>query len=334
MAPAAAGASEALAAGSGKTAAFALPILERLLFRDRRVAATYALVLTPTRELAVQVGLSPAAGPQPLVPGPAATRPVTVACAAAWACRGSEAASGPERHPATSGAGTRRPGKGLRRPTSGAAQVHSMIQRLAQHTDVRLALAVGGLSLQSQATALRARPEIVVATPVGRALLQQQCDMSSVGFSLGSDAARACQARLTHHHSRPGGPPLPPQPQQGCHSSRALKSGRRLVPHAAPPFAPLPQPLCCLLSHSPQPPVPPHVCACAQPNSQGQSNSASPPPHLWFQGPGAHPQVTRDQQLSASAGADTYHLWLALRPWASQCLEVHARTLEPEAWTG
>ena len=42
-------------AGSGKTAAFALPLLERLLFRNRRIAATYALVLTPTRELAVQV---------------------------------------------------------------------------------------------------------------------------------------------------------------------------------------------------------------------------------------------------------------------------------------
>ena len=41
-----------------------------------------------------------------------------------------------------------------------------MVQRLAQHTDVRVALVVGGLSLQSQATALRARPEIVVATPV------------------------------------------------------------------------------------------------------------------------------------------------------------------------
>ena len=40
--------------GSGKTAAFALPLLERLLFRNRRMAATYVLVLTPTRELAVQ----------------------------------------------------------------------------------------------------------------------------------------------------------------------------------------------------------------------------------------------------------------------------------------
>ncbi|EKX33294.1 hypothetical protein GUITHDRAFT_81602 [Guillardia theta CCMP2712] len=40
--------------GSGKTAAFALPILERLLYRPRRVAATRVLVLTPTRELAVQ----------------------------------------------------------------------------------------------------------------------------------------------------------------------------------------------------------------------------------------------------------------------------------------
>ena len=44
-----------LVAGSGKTAAFALPILERLLYRPKRVAAIYALVLTPTRELAVQV---------------------------------------------------------------------------------------------------------------------------------------------------------------------------------------------------------------------------------------------------------------------------------------
>lgn len=45
-----------LHAGSGKTAAFALPILERLLYRPKRVAAIYALILTPTRELAVQVG--------------------------------------------------------------------------------------------------------------------------------------------------------------------------------------------------------------------------------------------------------------------------------------
>lgn len=83
--------------GSGKTAAFALPLLERLLYRSRRVPAIYVLVLTPTRELAVQV--------------------------------------------------------------------HSMISRLAQFTDIRMALVVGGLSLQVQATALRSSPEIVVATP-------------------------------------------------------------------------------------------------------------------------------------------------------------------------
>ena len=84
--------------GSGKTAAFALPILERLLHRSRRVAATHALVLAPAREL--------------------------------------------------------------------AAQVHSMIVKLAQFTDVRAGLVVGGLSVGAQAAALRARPEIVVATPV------------------------------------------------------------------------------------------------------------------------------------------------------------------------
>lgn len=84
--------------GSGKTAAFGLPILERLGLRSRRAPATYALILAPAREL--------------------------------------------------------------------AAQVHAMLVKLAQFTDVRVALAVGGLSLSAQAAALRARPEIVVATPV------------------------------------------------------------------------------------------------------------------------------------------------------------------------
>ena len=84
--------------GSGKTAAFTLPLLERLLHRPRNLAATYGLVLTPARELAVQVA--------------------------------------------------------------------GMVGKLAQFTDVRVALVVGGLSLGAQAVALRARPEIVVATPV------------------------------------------------------------------------------------------------------------------------------------------------------------------------
>ena len=39
--------------GSGKTAAFLLPILNQLMTRDRRT--TRALVLTPTRELAAQI---------------------------------------------------------------------------------------------------------------------------------------------------------------------------------------------------------------------------------------------------------------------------------------
>jgi ATP-dependent RNA helicase DDX27 len=41
--------------GSGKTAAFSLPILERLMHRDKRHPTTYLLVLTPTRELAAQI---------------------------------------------------------------------------------------------------------------------------------------------------------------------------------------------------------------------------------------------------------------------------------------
>lgn len=41
--------------GSGKTAAFVLPFLERLLFRPKDVAAIRVLVITPTRELATQI---------------------------------------------------------------------------------------------------------------------------------------------------------------------------------------------------------------------------------------------------------------------------------------
>lgn len=41
--------------GSGKTAAYLLPILERLLFKPSRSAAIRVLILTPTRELATQV---------------------------------------------------------------------------------------------------------------------------------------------------------------------------------------------------------------------------------------------------------------------------------------
>ncbi|MGB8276287.1 MAG: DEAD/DEAH box helicase [Alphaproteobacteria bacterium] len=46
--------------GTGKTAAFALPILQRLAEGKRRAAprTARALVLTPTRELAIQIGLS------------------------------------------------------------------------------------------------------------------------------------------------------------------------------------------------------------------------------------------------------------------------------------
>lgn len=45
--------------GSGKTAAFGLPLLERLLYRSRRTSAIYTLILAPTRELAVQVPTRP-----------------------------------------------------------------------------------------------------------------------------------------------------------------------------------------------------------------------------------------------------------------------------------
>ncbi|CCD23909.1 putative ATP-dependent RNA helicase NDAI_0C02490 [Naumovozyma dairenensis CBS 421] len=41
--------------GSGKTAAFMIPIIERLLFKPAKVSSTRVIVLTPTRELAIQI---------------------------------------------------------------------------------------------------------------------------------------------------------------------------------------------------------------------------------------------------------------------------------------
>ncbi|XP_037084675.1 probable ATP-dependent RNA helicase DDX27 [Pollicipes pollicipes] len=43
------------ATGTGKTAAFMLPILERLVFKPKQIPVTRVLVLVPTRELGVQV---------------------------------------------------------------------------------------------------------------------------------------------------------------------------------------------------------------------------------------------------------------------------------------
>ncbi|CAG9538022.1 unnamed protein product [Cercopithifilaria johnstoni] len=42
------------ATGTGKTAAFMLPVLERLLYRPQQRAMTRVIILTPTRELAIQ----------------------------------------------------------------------------------------------------------------------------------------------------------------------------------------------------------------------------------------------------------------------------------------
>ncbi|KIO20588.1 hypothetical protein M407DRAFT_10812 [Tulasnella calospora MUT 4182] len=84
--------------GSGKTAAFMIPILERLMFKDRNSGAEIrVLILTPTRELAVQ-----------------------------------------------------------------CAEVGKSLSRFM---DITFAVLVGGVSLKTQETTLRTRPDIVIATP-------------------------------------------------------------------------------------------------------------------------------------------------------------------------
>ncbi|XP_002125988.2 putative ATP-dependent RNA helicase DDX27 [Ciona intestinalis] len=85
------------ATGTGKTAAFMLPVLERLLYRTQSTPITRVLCLVPTRELAVQV--------------------------------------------------------------------YSVTHQLAQHSNLRICLAAGGLDMKSQEASLRQGPDIVIATP-------------------------------------------------------------------------------------------------------------------------------------------------------------------------
>jgi len=85
------------ATGTGKTAAFMLPVLERLIYKPKQTQVTRVLVLVPTRELGIQV--------------------------------------------------------------------HSVARQLAQFTNVSTCLAVGGLDLKSQEAALRAGPDVLIATP-------------------------------------------------------------------------------------------------------------------------------------------------------------------------
>jgi ATP-dependent RNA helicase DDX27 len=87
--------------GSGKTAAFSLPMLQRLLFRNKRLQATRALVLSPAREL--------------------------------------------------------------------AQQTHSMIQSLAQNTDIKSGVVMGGANSAMEQRLLASSPDVLIGTP-GRIL--------------------------------------------------------------------------------------------------------------------------------------------------------------------
>lgn len=103
-----------------------------------------------------------------------------------------------------------------------------MVQKLAQFTDIRAALVVGGLSLQAQAATLREQPEIVVATPVG--------PPQGPGFGEGREAGGVgCASRAMFVLARRG----EPSRQQlaapcGCGAGRDT------------PRSPTPLPACCV----------------------------------------------------------------------------------------
>lgn len=84
-----------------------------------------------------------------------------------------------------------------------------MTQKLAQFTDIRAALLVGGLSLQAQAATLRTSPEIIVGTPVRGAGLADRIrgrGKSLLPYREGTRAGIAPETRTTpqsRHEAQP-----------------------------------------------------------------------------------------------------------------------------------
>lgn len=122
--------------GSGKTAAFALPILQRLA---RDPYGVFALVLTPTRELAMQLadqfralgaGMSLTVCTASM---PVSGHPCAVCCMCCMCCTS---------------------------PVCRLSWCADLAADLAQD-----AVIIGGLEMQAQAKALAARPHVVIATP-------------------------------------------------------------------------------------------------------------------------------------------------------------------------
>ena len=129
--------------GSGKTAAFALPILQHLA---RDPYGVFALVLTPTRS----VGSRAAGSPLPGHP----------ACSQALQPRGA-----PWAAPITPLLLlTRRPHPPHPRREL-AFQLADQFRALGAGMSLRECVVVGGLDMQAQATELARRPHVVIATP-------------------------------------------------------------------------------------------------------------------------------------------------------------------------
>jgi hypothetical protein len=173
--------------GSGKTAAFMLPVLERLMFRPKKVAQTRVMVLSPTRELAVQVCIAPSHGtctrimldehtralmlhsltihsftymqhslmPHPLTYHTHSCHTLTRSCHNLSRCNHSLAS-----YPLTQHTRAR-----TIHAHCAIIQVYDMSKKLAQFTDISFGLAVGGMGLRPQEAELRARPDVIVATP-------------------------------------------------------------------------------------------------------------------------------------------------------------------------
>jgi ATP-dependent RNA helicase DDX27 len=112
--------------GSGKTAAFLLPILERLLYREKRVAVTRVLVSEKinTNETKRNQKRKPLMNTLRVHP----TQVIT-----------------PTRELAT--------------------QCQSMFVKLAKYTDATSCLVVGGMQIKDQESQLRRRPDVVICTP-------------------------------------------------------------------------------------------------------------------------------------------------------------------------
>ena len=200
--------------GSGKTAAFVIPMVEKLKAHSPRAGAR-TVILSPTTRACAAGAAAPA---RPGLPAPPLLRLLCGCSRMATQCRPRHR----RRHAVLYTPPPPPVGPAPHFPTPCCVpQTHKVVKELGRHTDLRTAVLVGGDSMEAQFAELAAFPDILVATPgapVCRAAGGGACRGAAAGAAttrLLLAARRRPRLGALTPAARPSPPACRPRPQAG-----------------------------------------------------------------------------------------------------------------------